>query len=142
MLTSYLYSYILAGIDWTGGQIHNNDNADDMRDADLAQPHYLSGPIEIEGVKPGDVLVCDILDVGPFPEQMWGFTGIFDKKNGGGFLDQHYPVAHKAIWDFEGVYASSRHVPGVKFAGIVHPGMKHKVPSCTHHIYIYIYMNY
>lgn len=43
--------------------------------------------------------------------------------NGGGFLDEHYPNAAKAIWDFEGIYASSRHVPGVRFPGIIHPGL-------------------
>jgi len=116
-------------IEWTGGQIHNNDNADDMRDVDLSTPHHLSGPININGVKPGDVLVVDILDIGPIPESMWGFTGIFDRANGGGFLEQRFPRAHKAIWDFEGIYATSRHIPGVKFAGIIHPGLIGCAPS-------------
>lgn len=116
-------------LDWTGGQIKNDDSANDIRDVDLTQVHYLSGPINIEGAKPGDVLVVDILDIGPLPEQMWGFTGIFDRKNGGGFLDRHYPLAHKAIWDFEGIYATSRHITGVKFAGLTHPGLIGCAPS-------------
>jgi hypothetical protein len=54
--------------------------------------------------------------------------------------------AAKAIWDFEGVqhvlvklggflhglvgiYASSRHIPGVRFAGIPHPGLIGTAPS-------------
>jgi hypothetical protein len=41
--------------------------------------------------------------------------------NGGGFLTDHFPNAAKAIWDFDGVYCSSRHIPGVRFAGIIHP---------------------
>ncbi len=28
--------------DWTGGQIHNNDDAADVRDVDLSQVHFLS----------------------------------------------------------------------------------------------------
>ena len=32
-------------------------------------------------------------------------------------------VKHQAIWDFEGIYASSRHIPGVRFAGLIHPGL-------------------
>lgn len=52
-----------------------------------------------------------------------GFGGIFAKENGGGFLDEHYPKAAKAIWDFEGIYATSRHIPGVRFPGIIHPGL-------------------
>lgn len=78
-------------VDWTGGQIKNNDSADDVRDVDLTKIHYLTGPFEIETAEPGDVLVVDIQDVQPLPDQPWGFTGIFAKKNGGGFLDEIYP---------------------------------------------------
>ncbi|RKJ13533.1 acetamidase/formamidase family protein, partial [Butyricicoccus sp. 1XD8-22] len=59
----------------------------------------------------------------------WGFNGIFAKENGGSFLVDHYPEAQKSIWDFEGIYTTSRHVPGVKFAGIVHPGLIGVAPS-------------
>jgi len=78
----------------TGGQIGNNDSADDVRNVDLTKVHYLSGPFEVEGAKPGDLLLVEIMDVQPFQEQPWGFTGIFDKKNGGGFLDEMYPSAY------------------------------------------------
>lgn len=80
-------------VDWTGGQIGNNDSADDMKNIDLTKIHYLSGPFEVEGAEPGDVLVVEIQDVQPFQEQPWGFTGVFDKDNGGGFLDEIYPNA-------------------------------------------------
>ncbi|MCA9508756.1 MAG: acetamidase/formamidase family protein [Myxococcales bacterium] len=116
-------------IDWTGGQIKNDDCADDVRDVELRKVHYLSGPIRVEGAKPGDVLVVDILDIGTFDHSPWGFTGIFAKENGGGFLTEHYPAAGKAIWDIRGIYASSRHVPGVQFAGIIHPGLIACAPS-------------
>lgn len=81
-------------LDWTGGQIKNNDSADDVRDVDLTEIHYLSGPFDIETAEPGDVLLVEIQDVQPFQEQPWGFTGIFDRNNGGGFLDEHYPKAY------------------------------------------------
>lgn len=116
-------------IDWTGGQIKNNDSADDVKNIDLTKVHYLSGPIAVRGAQPGDLLVVDILDIGPLPESLWGFTGIFAKTNGGGFLTDHYPQAAKAIWDFEGIYATSRHIPGVRFAGIIHPGLMGCAPS-------------
>lgn len=35
----------------------------------------------------------------------------------------------KAIWDFEGIYCSSRHIPHVKFAGLIHPGILGCAPS-------------
>ncbi|WP_172683180.1 acetamidase/formamidase family protein, partial [Verrucomicrobium spinosum] len=116
-------------IDWTGGQIVNDDKANDIQDVDLSKVHYLSGPIGVEGAEPGDLLVVDILDVGVLPESAWGFTGIFAKTNGGGFLVDHYPDARKACWDFHGIYTTSRHIPGVEFAGIMHPGLIGCLPS-------------
>jgi len=62
-------------VDWTGGQIKNNDSADDVRDVDLTKIHYLTGPFEIETAEPGDVLVVDIQDVQPLEDHPWGFTG-------------------------------------------------------------------
>ena len=95
-------------VDWTGGQIKDDDSATDIKVVDLSQVHYLSGPIGVEGAEPGDLLQVDILDVGVLPSSHWGFTGIFAKENGGGFLTNHYPEARKAVWDFSGIYANSR----------------------------------
>ncbi len=116
-------------MDWTGGQIGDNDSANDVRDVDLTQVHYLSGPIGVEGAEPGDLMVVEILDVGTFEDSQWGFNGIFAKENGGGFLVDHFPEARKSIWDFHGIYTTSRHVPNVKFAGIMHPGLIGCLPS-------------
>jgi len=116
-------------LDWTGGQIGNNDSADDVKNVDLTKVHYLSGPFEIESAEPGDVLVVEIQDVQPFQDRLWGFTGVFDRRNGGGFLDEHFEQAAKAIWDFEGIFCSSRHIPGVRFAGLIHPGIMGCAPS-------------
>ncbi|KAI2634546.1 formamidase [Xylaria nigripes] len=116
-------------LDWTGGQISNNDSADDVQNIDLTRVHYLTGPFEVEGAQPGDVLLVEIMDVQPFEEQPWGFTGVFHKSNGGGFLDELYPSAAKAIWDFEGIFCTSRHIPHVKFSGLIHPGILGCAPS-------------
>ncbi|MDX1572981.1 MAG: acetamidase/formamidase family protein [Methylophaga sp.] len=116
-------------MDWTGGQIGDNDSANDVRDVDLTQVHYLSGPIGVEGAEPGDLLVVDILDVGTFEDSQWGFNAFFDRNNGGGFLTDHFPEARKSIWDFHGIYTTSRHVPNVKFAGVMHPGLIGCLPS-------------
>jgi len=115
--------------DWTGGQIENDDSANDVRDVDLTKVHYLSGPFGVEGAEPGDLLVVDLLDLGYLPGSAWGFTGIFARENGGGFLVDHYPHARKACWDFHGIYTTSRHVPGVRWAGIIHPGLIGCLPS-------------
>ena len=117
--------------DWTDGQIKNSDSANDVRDIDLSGVHILSGPIAVHGAEPGDVLVVDIRNLGPFSgsDTEWGYTGIFSKENGGGFLTDHYPNAYKAIWDLHGIYATSRHIPDVRFAGISHPGLIGCAPS-------------
>jgi formamidase len=116
-------------VDWTGGQIKDDDSATDIKVVDLSKVHYLSGPIGVEGAEPGDLLQVDILDVGVLQESQWGFTGIFAKENGGGFLTEHYPEARKAAWGFSGIYANSRHIPNVEFAGIMHPGLIGCLPS-------------
>ncbi|MBA4741103.1 MAG: acetamidase/formamidase family protein [Azoarcus sp.] len=115
--------FILETYDWTGGAIKNDDDASDVRDVDLTTVHFLSGPVGVEGAEPGDLLVVDLLDVGAKEESMWGFNGFFSQKNGGGFLTEHFPEAQKSIWDFHGLYTTSRHVPGVSFAGLIHPGL-------------------
>ena len=51
-------------VDWTGGQISNDDDASDIKDVDLTKVHYLSGPIGVKGAEPGDLMVVEILDVG------------------------------------------------------------------------------
>ncbi len=89
----------------------------------------MSGPVAVKGAEPGDLLVVDILDLGPLPASPWGFTGIFSIKNGGGFLCDLFPDAAKAIWEFEGIYAKTRHINNVRFAGIIHPGLIGTAPS-------------
>ena len=116
-------------LDWTGNQVVNDDSANDIRDMRLDPNHHLSGPFAVEGAEPGDVLVVDILDLGPFPDHEWGFTGIFELDNGGGFLTDHFPEARKAIWELDGVMTHSRHVEGVRFPGCAHPGIVGTAPS-------------
>ncbi|MGW5645624.1 formamidase [Saccharopolyspora sp. NPDC003752] len=122
--------------EWTDAQLGNNDSANDVRDVDLNQTHMLSGPIGVEGAEPGDLLIVDILDLGPVPQetgeapgQGWGYTGVFAKVNGGGFLTDYFPDAYKAIWDFHGQQCTSRHLPGIRYTGITHPGLMGTAPS-------------
>lgn len=116
--------------EWTGGQIVNTDDADDVANVDLTKIHYLTGPVAVENAEPGDALLVEILDVQPFPSHPWGYTGVFEVNNGGGLFAAEFKTrAAKAIWDFEGVYATSRHIPGVRFAGVTHPGLIGTAPS-------------
>ena len=124
--------------EWFDGAIHNDDSAEDIRDAPLTRVHALSGPFAVEGAEPGDLLMVDILDMGPIPQesgplagQGWGYTGIFPTGNGGGFLTEQFPDAYKAVWDFTGRKATSRHILGVSFTGIAHPGLMGTAPSAS-----------
>ncbi|MGI4769948.1 MAG: acetamidase/formamidase family protein, partial [Janthinobacterium lividum] len=121
--------FIVETYDWTGGFIKNDDSADDVRDIDLSIVHFLSGPIGVKGAEPGDLLVVDLLDIGAKKESEWGFNGFFSKQNGGGFLTDHFPEAQKSIWDFKGMFTTSRHVPNVQYAGLIHPGLIGCLPS-------------
>ncbi|EME29332.1 formamidase [Galdieria sulphuraria] len=121
-------------IDFTGGQIKNDDNAEDVKSININKNHHLSGPFSVcdengKPAKPGDLLVVELCDLGALPGHEWGYTGIFVRENGGGFLTDHFPNAAKAIRDLEGVYASSCHIPGVQFAGNIHPGLIGTAPS-------------
>src|SRR6201985_740410 len=84
--------FIIETYDWTGGFIKNNDSADDVRDIDLSIVHFLSGPIGVKGAEPGDLLVVDLLDVGPLKESLWGFNGFFSKQHGGGLFNESFPA--------------------------------------------------
>lgn len=83
--------FVVECYDWTGGQIKNDDSAEDVRDVDLGQVHFLSGPIEIEGAEPGDLLQVDILDIGAFYESSWGFNGFFSKKKWRWIFNRAFP---------------------------------------------------
>src|SRR3984893_7120030 len=125
--------------EWFDGAIHNDDSAEDILHAPLSTVHVLSGPIAVQGAEPGDLLIVDLLDVGPIPQedsgplsgQGWGYTGVFATQNGGGFRTEQCPDAYKFIWDFMGQTATSRHIPRVSFTGIVHPGLMGTAPSAA-----------
>ncbi|KAK9324469.1 Acetamidase/Formamidase [Lipomyces orientalis] len=115
--------------DSSGGQVFNTDDADDIKNVNPMGIHCLSGPIEVEGAEPGDLLIVEIQDVQPFPDEPWGYTAIMDPAKSSAFLGDIYPNMQKAIWDFNGIFASSRHIPHVKFPGFIHPGIIGTLPS-------------
>ncbi|KAG5623835.1 hypothetical protein H5410_009053 [Solanum commersonii] len=91
-------------VDWTAGAIQDNNSAIDVKTVDLSTVHYLSGPIRVvdtdgNPAEPGDLLAVEICNLGPLPGDEWGFTAIFDREN------------------------------GVRFPGLVHPGIIGTAPS-------------
>lgn len=123
----------LEALDWTGGQISDNDDPNEVRDVDLTQVHYLAGPVRVEGAEPGDLLKVEFHDMGPLNDRSeFGFTGTFSQQNGGGFLTDHFPDAAKSIWEIDGYTVSSRHVPDVRYEGKIHPDSRvvRRAKSC------------
>ncbi|WWC59393.1 uncharacterized protein I303_101948 [Kwoniella dejecticola CBS 10117] len=118
-------------LDYSGSQVHNDDNADDIVHLDHDSDHHLSGPFFVPGSQPGDVLEIEILDVQPFQHHNWGYCVTAP---GLGSLDDHddpdrETKVTKSIWDFFGNETSSRHVPHVSFQGRPHPGVLGTAPS-------------
>jgi len=113
--------YFIECKDWTDGQIQNNDSPDDIRDVNLTITHILSGPIHVNGAEPGDILVVDILDVDSSNYE-WALL-VFCQGEWRCFPHRTLSCRSKAIWDLQGIYTVSRHIPDVRFAGIPHPGL-------------------
>lgn len=118
---------LLECLDFLDSQIKDSDSATDVRDVDLTRAHPLTGPVNVEGAEPGDLLVVDLLDIRCVTPV--GFSGIFSRENGGNFLVDSFPEANKAIWNLKGPYATSRHIPGVRIGHMLHPGLIGTLPS-------------
>jgi hypothetical protein len=103
--------FILETYDWTGGAIKNNDMPATCATSTCPPCTYLSGPVGVQGPSPATCWWWTCSTSAPRPTQ-WGFNGFFSRQNGGGFLTDHFPSAQKSIWDFKGMFTSSRHIPG------------------------------
>jgi formamidase len=55
-------------------------------------------------------LMVELCNLGPLPGDEWGFTGTFDRENGGGFLTDHFPAATKVIDSLSRTTSSGMHV--------------------------------
>jgi formamidase len=87
----------------------------------LATPslaHPLTGPLEVRGAKPGDVIEVEILG---YETDDFGWTAIWP---GSGWLGDLYERPFLARWELDGERARSEQVPGVAvragpFAGVI-----------------------
>jgi formamidase len=87
----------------------------------LATPslaHPLTGPLEVRGAKPGDVLEVEILG---YETDDFGWTAIWP---GSGWLGDLFERPFLARWELDGERARSEQVPGVAvragpFAGVI-----------------------
>ncbi|MBN1529660.1 MAG: acetamidase/formamidase family protein [Thermoleophilaceae bacterium] len=80
--------------------------------------HPLTGPLEVRGARPGEVLEVEVL---AYETDDFGWTGIWP---GSGFLGDLFPDPFLARWELDGGLARSEDVPGVAvpagvFAGVI-----------------------
>jgi acetamidase/formamidase len=84
--------------DGSNGQIIPGTTAEEMHGLDPHQMDPLTGPIWVEGAKPGDAISVDILDISL---GSWGWSGIIPHL---GLLEDHFPGPYLKIWDLGADY--------------------------------------
>lgn len=82
-------------VDASGRQLSKASTVEEVGRLDFSRVNPVTGPIYIEGAKPGDVLEVQILD---FSLSNWGWTAIIP---GFGLLAQEYPDPYLKVWDLQ-----------------------------------------
>jgi formamidase len=95
--------------------------ADLLDTANIAHP--LTGPLEVRGAEPGDVLELEVLS---YETENFGWTAIWP---GSGFLGDLFPDPFLARWELAGGLARSDELPGVAVPACVHAGTIGVAPS-------------
>lgn len=81
--------------DSSGSQVRPGSSLADYLRIDRSKIHALTGPIEIEGAEPGDVLQIDVLKVA---HKGWGWSSVI---NGLGFLKERFSEPYLFHWSLE-----------------------------------------
>lgn len=102
----------------TDGQLDVNSTAEDLATLSFDPIHPLTGPIFVEGARPGDVLAVTLheIEVGD-----WGWTGVFP---GFGFLPEDFPDPYLKTYVIEPgatevVFNERIRIPLAPFAGVM-----------------------
>jgi formamidase len=105
-------------IDGFDGQLTATSTHADVASIDLYRSHPLSGPIWVEGARPGDVLEIDFV---AYETASFGITALIPNV---GLLSDDFPEPYLLKWQIEHGRATSPELPGVSvpeatFAGVV-----------------------
>lgn len=99
---------VLETRDAADGQIRPGMTVDDLAGIDAKVGHPLTGPLCIEGARPGDLLEIEFVDIVP---ESYGWTRI---RPGIGFLREHFHGHFLAHWHMTDGHATSAEIPGVR----------------------------
>ncbi|MEV0822471.1 acetamidase/formamidase family protein [Nonomuraea rubra] len=106
-------------------QIHDDGGLDELRRVDLSRMHPLTGPVRVDGARPGDLLVAEVLGVEPLSGL--AFSNILPGSPG--LLGEAFPEGFRSTWHARGSIAESPQVPGVRIPAQPHPGTMGVAPS-------------
>jgi len=117
-------------VDASGGQLTRSSTAADVAALDFARVNPVTGPVYIEGAKPGDALLVEILD---FTPSGWGWTAIIP---GFGLLAEDFPAPFLHISQYgaggvefaPGIRLPVRPFPGTIGVAPAAPGVHSIVP--------------
>ena len=84
----------LGTIDASGGQINRNSSVQDVKNLDFERVNPVTGPVIIDGAKPGDTLKITIESFSP---SGWGWTAIIP---GFGLLSDQFKEPNLHIWSY------------------------------------------
>jgi acetamidase/formamidase len=82
-------------IDASGGQIRADATAEVIGRMDSSRVNPVTGPVFVEGARPGDALVIETLD---FTPAGWGWTAIIP---GFGLLAEEFPSPKLHLWHYD-----------------------------------------
>ena len=102
----------------SGPHITPETESSDLPDTEFVG-HHLTGPVAVEGAKPGDVLQVDIVDVAV---DDWGYTLVRSGERGVGLLPEEFPdpfLYHWDIGDDVARFERGIEVPLAPFPGVV-----------------------
>ncbi len=117
-------------VDASGGQLDPRSTPADVAKLDFARVNPVTGPVFVDGARPGDALVVDVLD---FTPSGWGWTAIVP---GFGLLAEDFPQPALRISHYDGsgvAWTPEVRLPFNPFSGTigiapVEPGRHSVVP--------------
>ena len=116
--------------DASGGQLVPGSTSQSVADLDFGRVNPVSGPVFVEGARPGDVVQVDIVEVTP---GSYGWTGLIP---GFGLLADRFPHPWLHVWEFDrgaAVFTDRIRVPTAPFCGVLgvapaDPGVHSVIP--------------
>jgi len=102
--------------DASGGQLEPSSSAADLPEVDFSRVNPVTGPVLVEGARPGDVLEVEILELAMTE---WGWTAIIP---GFGLLADQYPDPWLKHWELQPGAATVPFADGIEIPVAPFPG--------------------